>query len=41
MTARKERCTIEVVVSLVHKVQQRWDKNEFAAALFIDVKACF
>ena len=41
MGARKERCAIDVVVSLVHKVEQQWDKKKLAAALFMNVKGAF
>ena len=41
MGARKERCAIDAVASLVYEVQQRWSKKELAAALFMDVKGAF
>lgn len=41
MGARKERCAIDAVASLVHEVQRRWAKKELAAALFMDVKGAF
>ena len=41
MGAQKERCAIDVVASLVYKVQQRWSKKELAVALFMDMKGAF
>lgn len=41
MGARKERCAINAVASLVHQVQKKWSQKELAAALFMDVKGAF
>lgn len=41
MGARKERCAIDAVVSLVYDVEQRWAEKKLVAALFIDVKEAF
>ena len=38
MGARKERCAIDAVAALVHKVQECWEEKKVAAALFMDVK---
>ena len=37
MEARKHRCAIYAVVSLVYKVQEWWAEKKLAAVLFIDV----
>ncbi len=41
MGARKKRCAIDAVVSLVHKVESCWAEKKLAAALFMDVKGAF
>ena len=41
MGARKERCAIDIVASLIHEVEQQWAKKKLAAALFVDVKGVF
>ena len=41
MGARKQRCAIDAVASLVHKVQECWAEKKLAAALFMDVKGAF
>lgn len=39
--ARKERLAIEVVVMLVHTVQEKWSEKKLVGALFMDVKGAF
>lgn len=39
--ARKERCAIDEIASLIYEVEQRWTKKKRAATLFIDVKRAF
>lgn len=41
MGARKERCAIDAIASLIHEVEQQWAKKKLAAALFMDVKGAF
>ena len=41
MGARRQRCAIDAVASLVHKVQESWAEKKLAAALFMDVKGAF
>ncbi len=41
MGARKQRCAIDAVASLVHKVQESWAEKKLAAVLFMDVKGAF
>ena len=41
MGARKERCAIDAVASLVYEVEQRWAEKKLAAALFMGVKGAF
>ncbi len=39
--AQKNRCAIDAVASLVHKVESYWAEKKLAAALFMDVKGAF
>lgn len=41
MGAREQRCAIDAITSLVHKVQECWAEKKLAAALFMDVKGFF
>lgn len=41
MGARKQRCAIDAVASLVHKVQESWAEKKLAVALFMDIKGAF
>ena len=41
MGARKQRCAIDVIASLVHNVQEFWAERKLAAALFMDIKEAF
>ena len=41
MRARKQRCAIDVVASLVHTVSESWAEKKLATALFIDIKRAF
>ena len=41
MGGRKKRSAIDAVAALVHTVQEKWQENKLAAALFMDVKGAF
>lgn len=41
MGARKQRCAIDAVASLVYKIEESWAEKKLAAALFMDVKGAF
>lgn len=41
MRARKQQCAINVVESLIHKVQEYWAERKLSAELFMDVKDAF
>ena len=41
MGARKQRCAIDALASLIHRVQESWAEKKLAAALFMDVKGAF
>lgn len=38
MGGQKERSAIDTVATLVHTIQEKWEKKKLAAALFMDVK---
>ena len=41
LRTQKQRCAINAVAALVHKMQKCWEKKKLAAALFLDVKRAF
>ena len=41
MGARKQRCAIDAVASLVYKIERAWAEKKLAAALFMNVKGAF
>ena len=41
MGPQKQQYAIDIIASLVHKVQKYWAKKKLAAALFMDVKGAF
>ncbi len=41
MGGQKKRSAIDVVATLVHTVQEKWEEKKLAAALFMDVKGAF
>ena len=41
MGDQKERSAIDVVVTFVHTVHEKWEEKKLAAALFMDVKGAF
>lgn len=41
MGARKSRCIINAIVSLIYRVQESWVEKKLVAALFINIKEAF
>ncbi len=41
MGARNQRCAIDAVACLIHRVQESWAEKKLVAALFMDVKGAF
>ena len=39
--AQKQQCAIDIIASLVYKVQECWAEKKLVAALFMDIKGVF
>lgn len=39
--AWKEKCALNTIGSLIHKVQQRWNKKELVVVLLININKAF